>query len=104
MRSGRLTASKGAVCHNCDAEFATSVEDAVGAYVWRPWRELDLQRTDLGDLVGPADLVRGCLANAKVLDFSFLLQFLQFSPRLLDGNGPIDLFVCEYPRYAQQRI
>ena len=57
MHAARLTASKGAVRNNCDAEFATSVEDAVGTYVWRPWRELDLQRTDLGDLVGPADLV-----------------------------------------------
>lgn len=90
---GYLTASKWAISNNRDAEFATSVQDAVGPYVWRPWRELDLQGTDLGDLVGPTDLVRVCLANAEVLDLSFLLQFLQLSPRLFNRNGSIDLVV-----------
>ena len=45
---------------------------AVGPYVWSPWRELDLQGTDLGDFVGATDLIRRCLANPKVLDFAFL--------------------------------
>ena len=87
-----LTASKWAISNNRDAEFTTSVQDAVGPYVRSPRRELDLQRTDLGDFVGPTDLVWCRLANPKMLDFALLLQFLQFPPRFFYGDGSIDLW------------
>lgn len=93
VHGGSLTASKRAVSNDCDAEFATNVKDAVGPYVWGPWRELDLQRINLGDFVRPADLFFCRLTNPEILDFAFLLQSLQFPPRFFYGDGSIDLCV-----------
>ena len=61
-----------------------------GACIGSRVYSLDLDGVDVDDLASSLESLRADLGETKVLDLSFLLQFLHLSDGLLDGSLLVD--------------